>query len=335
MTDTTPLRRGALLAAALLSLAPFAAAQDAPRGVFCSCPPTGPNSDSVLASVAQQPFVDGILVRVGWNLIEPSRGAFDFSLVQAQLDLAEQYDVQVALAVVQGAHVPAWLEPEGVQLVDYDFMGTPQSIPASWDPTYRAIWSNTVAALGAAFDGHPRIDLVHVTNSTFNGFEMQLPPPAEAAFVTAGYTDAGNVDSWVDCIDAFANAFPSHAIDVEVHPVFGRADVAVDVVTYGLGAYGARFGAFGAWWSTRNAEDVYPTMDRILSGVVSRSYSGVQVVGSWVTTPERFDDDVDVYADAYTQMLARNIGYVEVWNADLLDPALAPLMRRLHRGVHE
>ncbi len=333
MTLTTPAPRGALLAAALLSLAPLAAAQEAPRGVFCSCPPTGPNSDSVLASVAQQPFVDGVLVRVGWDLIEPAPGVYDFSLVQGQLDLAEQYDVGVALAIVQGPHAPAWLEPQGVQMVDFDFMGQPQRIPAAWDATYQATWANTVAALGSAFDGHARIDVVHVTNSSFNGFEMQLPLTGEPTFVAAGYTDAAYTASWVHSIDAFANAFPSHAIDVEVHPVFGRPDVAIDTVTYGFGAYGTRFGAFGAWWSARNAADVYPTMDRIVSAFAGRSFAAVQVVGSWVTTPERFDDDLAVYASAYGEALERGVGYVEVWNADLLEPSLEPLMRRLHREL--
>ena len=305
-----------------------------PTGIYCSCPPTNANSDSVLASVAQLPFVDGILVRVTWADLEPSPGVFDLSLLQRQFDLARQYDVDVTLALIGGSFgSPAWLADLGAQTLTITHpMGT-GSVPLAWDPVFLQRWSDLVRVVGAAYDGHPRLRLVHATTASFNGMEMQLPLNAEAAFVAAGYTPALYTDAYTASLDVFAEAFPSHPIDVEVHPVFGDDAVAIEVVKYGHAQYGARFGVFGAWWSTHNATQVYPGMFTLLGQAAQLSYATVQVVGSWIKTPERFDHDLAKYLDTYALALESGVDYFEIWNADLLDAGLAPIWQRLEQAL--
>ncbi|MDF1799387.1 MAG: beta-galactosidase [Planctomycetota bacterium] len=305
----------------------------APRGIYCSCPPTNINSDSVMASVAQQPFVDGFLVRVSWSDFEPVRGQYDFSLIDRQLRLAEHYDKQIALALVQGSGTPAWLASEGAGTVSYPFAGQTRTIAAAWDATYQGIWGDTIAALGAAYDGHPRISLVHVTNATHNGFEMQLPLSQGAGFAAAGYTDAAYISSYEASLDAFAQAFPSHALDVELHPVFGSDAVAQAVLTYGLKQLGPRFGAFAAWWSVDNAQETYLGMYELLQTSAKLNFATVQVVGSWVKTPERFDNDLVEYLQTYSLALSHGVRYAEVWNADLLEPSLAADLTRVRAAL--
>jgi hypothetical protein len=308
----------------------------APRGVYCSCPPTTASSDSVMTSVAQLPFVEGILVRVPWNVVEPARGAYDFSLVTRQLDRAGRNGKRVALAIVQGAGTPAWLAAEGAQTISWtDFSGNPRTAAVAWDATYLAIWSDTVTALGAAFDGDARIALVHACNASSNGFEMQLPIEAQAAFVAAGYTEQAYVDSWEHVVDVYAAAFPSHALDVEVHPVFGSDTVALAVTAHGLGTVGARYGAFGAWWSVDNALQAYPGMFSVLTQTAPATFANAQVVGSWITTPQRFDNDLQEYMDGYDLALTSGLRYVEVWNADLLAPSLQPFLTQVNDALKQ
>lgn len=304
-----------------------------PRGVYCSCPPTTSMSDSVLPEVAAQPFVEGILVRVGWDEVEVTRGSYDFTLVSNQLTLAEQYGKKVALALVQGTHTPSWLATEGAQMVTYDFMGQSRTIAAAWDPIYQSIWEDTVFALGAAFGHDTRISLVHVCNATHNGFEMQLPLGAQSTFVAAGYTEQGFISSWERLIDGYAMAFPIHPIDVEVHPVFGSDVVAQDVTSYGLLKLGPGYGAFGAWWTYDNATQVYPGMFSILSLTAPRSFAMVQLAGSWVTTPERFDHDLREYMESVTLAQLSGVRYVEVWNADILEPTLQPFLASVNDAM--
>ena len=193
--------------------------------------------------------------------------------------------------------------------------------------------NGTCSSCGCSKNGDDRIALVHATNSSGNGFEMQLPLNAGTLFTAAGYTEANYAASWTTILDAFAAAFPSHAIDVEVHPVFGSDAVAEAVTAHGHMTLGERFGVFSAWWSVKNAVDVYPGMFALLGASAAQSFGAVQIVGSWVTTPERFDNDLSVYQAAYSLALGSGIDYLEVWNADLLDPSLAGFLTSVHDAV--
>lgn len=286
-----------------------------------------------MPAVAAQPFVEGILVRVGWMDVEPAVGVYDFSLIEGQLDLAEQAGKRVALAIVQGRSTPTWLASQGVPTLTYTSPFGTQTIAAAWDPTYQAIWTNTITALGAAYHDDERISLVHVVNATHNGFEMQLPLQEGPMFTAAGYTTAGYVDSWKRSIDAYATAFPLHPLDLDVHPVFGDDQVALEVLRYGSQTVGEGFGAFGAWWSPNNALVTYSEMHDLLKRSASFSFANVQVVGSWVTTPERFGSDLSEYLASYSLALESGVRYAEVWNADLLDPALDASLRRVNQAL--
>lgn len=288
-----------------------------------------------MSSVAQLPFVEGFLVRIGWRDIEPTRGVYDWSRLHDQLNLAQASGKKVALAVVQGSGSPTWLAAEGVPFISYPFAGQTLSVPAAWDPTYQTIWTETVLALGAEFGADPRISLVHVVSSSHNGFEMQLPLGQEANFIAAGYTEQGYIDAWKSSIDAYVAAFPFHPLDVEVHPVFGSDNVADQVTACGLQQLGADYGAFGAWWSVSNATQVYAGMFNILTTTAQVSFSGVQVVGSWVTTPERFNNDLQTYLDAYSLALTSGFHYAEIWNADLLDSGLQAHWPSLNTALHQ
>ena len=294
-----------------------------PVGVYCSCPPTSAMSHSVLPDIAALPYVDGTLLRIGWGLLEPSAdpaAPYDWSVLDAELERAELYDQDVALAVVLGSQVPGWLESAGAQFVEYDFFGETRRIVAPWDPVFRARWTTMVAALGERYAGHPRIKLVHVTNSSHNGFEMQLVGDT-AAWQAAGYSVEAYASSWETAIDAFDAAFPATPLDVEVHPVLGSDAVAERVAAYGHDVVGDRFGVFAAWWTKRNAEEIYPGMNTLLLDAAEESYGTVQVARSeTVHGAESFGEG----GLAGTLELAADSGvrYAEVWNSDLLNPDL-------------
>ncbi len=306
-----------------------------PRGLFCSCPPTTASGDSVLEPVATLPFVDGVLVRIGWDLVAatPDPGAWDWSRIDDQLARAAQFDVDIALAVVIGRHAPDWLASAGAAYVDFEFMGETFSIPAAWDPVFLAHWSSFIAALGERYDGHPRIRIVHMTNASANGFEMQLQG-AERDWAAAGYTPEAYASSWMTVVDAFDAAFPNTPLDVEVHPVFNEDAVAQQVVQHAQNVIGPRFGVFAAWWTQHNAQDVYPGMYQLLAGAACDTFGTVQVARSeTVHGPAIFGDGG--LAGALDLALAANVGYAEVWNADLLNPELQPMLAEKAMRLNE
>ena len=286
-------------------------------------------------AIAAQPFVDGFLVRVPWADLEPAPGVHDWSLIEQQVALIAGDGKRVALGVVQGdSGTPDWLPGLGAQMVTYSFAGGPRTIAVPWDPVYLARWTDFVAALGARFGDEPAIELVHATHATHNGFEMQLPFGEEAQYLALGYTDSLYAGSWATVLDAFAAAFPDRWLDVDVHPIWGSDQVAEDVVAHGLAAVGPRFGAFGAWWSEHNALEVYTGMHALFLDTAPQSWTTVQNVGSWITTPERYDFDLAEYEASYALALDAGVRYFEVWNQDLLSAALAPFLLDTSAAVH-
>ena len=295
------------------------ASPDAPRGLFCSCPPTNTNSHSVLEDVAALDHVDGTLLRVGWDALEPTPGDYDWSLLDAELARAEQFDTDVALAIVLGNSAPAWLEQAGAETITVTFFDQTFERYVPWDSVLLSNWTEMIARAGARYDGHPRIKIVHITHETGNGFEMQLRGTL-ADWQTVGYTHERYTDSYKAVIDAFAAAFPSHPLDVDVHPVLDSDAVAQDVAEYGLATIGQRFGILAAWWTQNNAQNVYPAMNTIL---LDAPFSAIQVARSeTVHGPEIFGEGG--LSGALQLAIDSGIGYAEVWNADLLNPSLQP-----------
>jgi len=319
-----------------VALATNAVAQEAPRGIYCSCgPTTASGGSSHTPAIAAKPFVDGFLVRVPWRDVETSPGVFDWSLIDGQVAKIAADGKKIALGIVQGGGgTPTWLAGLGAQTVSYAFGGQTQTIALAWDPVYLARWTAFVAELGARYDGEPTIALVHATHATHNGFEMQLGLGQQAQYASLGYTDAVYADSWIAVLDAFAAAFPSKPLDVDVHPIFGDDQVAQDVVAHGLATLGQRFGVFSAWWSRHNAFDVYPGMYELLLDSAPQTYANVQNVGSWIGTPERYDFDLAEYEASYELALDSGVRYVEVWNQDLLAAELESLLSAASDALH-
>lgn len=297
--------------------------------VFCSCGPTTTALSSVPANFSSMNFADGILVRVAWSDIQPDENTFDWSLIDNQIALASAYGAKVTLAIVNGRDAPQWLEKSGVKFFQYHDIANPDivnRIPLPWDSNFLSYYSKLVSALGARYDQNPTVRLLHITNSTTNGFEMQYTfiPSDEVNFRQAGYSDDVLISSWKAVIDSYSKAFKSLPFDVEVHPVFKSDNVARQVADYGYSKLGKRFGLLSAWWSVKNAETVYPGMYSLIVEFSNKTFSNVQMVSTTsqsARNPMKESDFIDSVS------LARNIGvsYIEIWNQDLLN---ADLMQR-------
>ncbi|MAY73745.1 MAG: hypothetical protein CMJ31_03295 [Phycisphaerae bacterium] len=270
--------------------------------------------------------MDGILVRIGWNDVEPSPGVIDFSRLDDQIALAEAAGKRISLAVVNGPQAPVWLPSVGVETFTYMRNEDTITIPVPWDETHLERWTTLIEALGARFATEDTISLVYMTHASANGFEMQLPfsPVDQANWLAAGYTPELYTDSWEAVVDAFATAFPNHPLSHDVHPVLGSDDVQENVARYASETYGERMGILAAWWMERNAYEVYPGSFDVLVTSAVRTHAEVQVANSFTLRPDRFGPagiaaEIDLALDA-------GIGYMEIWNSDLLNASLTSLM---------
>lgn len=323
------------LTSAIVSAAPPSAALDLPRGLYCSCPPTtAQGSRSVMPAVARLPYVDGILVRVSWADLAPASGVYRWELLDRELAQVQEYGKKVALAVVNGPAAPAWLATQGAQRFTYRFRDRTAAMPVPWDRVYLAAWSDFIKRLGERYRDRKEIAVVHITHASLNGFEMQLPlsPADRAAWQSVGYSERRLLASWKSVIDAFAQAFPRTAVDVDVHPVLGADAVAQAVAEYGRQRIGTRFGLFAGWWSERNTQ-VYAGMYALIKRSAATHFATAQLAHSYTRMPASFG--AGGLAATIDLALADGVRYLEIWNDDLLNPALGALLHdtsaRLHR----
>jgi hypothetical protein len=300
-----------------------------PVGIFCSAgPTTGVGQGSVTRAVAQKDFVSGILVRIGWNLVEPADGQFSWGLLDEQVQRAAGYGKQVTLAVTNSGHAPSWLYDDGAQSFSYLYQGTPTQMPVPWDPIFLSKWTELIRQFGARYDGNPTVALVHITNATANGFEMQLPstPVDVANWNAIGYTPQLVINSWTQVVDAFAASFPNTPLDVELHPVLQSDEVPNAVMNYAWNTYGTQFGSFAAWWSQHNTT-VYPGPWQLLQQGVVQSFSDVQFVTNATNNPDLFG--AGGFQAAIDLAFDTGIRYMEPWQVDILNPAFDTMFRDL------
>ena len=296
----------------------------APTGVWCSCPPTtGSGSGSVDPAVASKSYVKGILVRVTWKDIETSDNVYNWALIDNQITAAQSYGKKISLAVGGGLNSPGWLYSLGVQSISYTvpFSGT---IPIPWDATFLTKWTEFITELGNRYANDTTIQLVYMTNSSTNGFEMQLPFNPTPSYTSIAYTDQKIIDSWLQVIDAFDSSFPNHYLTNDFHPVNSSNAVADSIYAYAKLNIGNRYGANGWWW-TQNNTTVYPSQFAILqNSTTANLFTGIQMAHSGTTSAGSFG--TGGMPAALSLAISNNICYWEIWNNDITNGSFDTLL---------
>jgi hypothetical protein len=165
----------------------------------------------------------GIVIRVGWSVIQPTEGEVNWSFLDAQVARAKRLGKNYILAIYTGNNDPAWLR---VPLY--------QTAPYPWDQRMLSAHGRMVSALGIRYANDPNLVGVEIggpTRGPSGSLELHL-----AAGITRqpGYSDQRMIDAWTTCIDQYAAAFPGCALisDGGVAPAGGRATITEAVFSY-------------------------------------------------------------------------------------------------------
>lgn len=286
-----------------------------PSGIYCSCPPTtSTGSSSVVANVASKDYVKGILVRVSWKDLEPTDNSYNWQLIDNQLAAARSYNKKISLAIGGGPNTPAWLYALGVDSIHYSlpFSG---SIPVPWNSIFLDKWVSFISEAGRRYKNDTTIQLVYITNSSTNGFEMQLPFNPMPSYSSIAYSDQKVVDSWKRVIDTFNAAFPDHYLTNDFHPVNSSNLIADSIYAYAENIISNRYGANGWWWTQNNTNTYAPQYAILQHSGVYNNFSGIQMAYSGIVSPNSFG--TGGLPAALALAAANNICYCEVWNSDI------------------
>jgi hypothetical protein len=249
------------LGACTAQLDPDEAGAQAEEGLAASRPPsfsgiyilTNPLTSAAVKidpAAYKVPHVYGVVVRPVWNQVEPKDGVFDWSLVDAQIDLATKAGLYVSIAVEAGEYTPSWLFAAGAERLHFDV--APHGAGASrcvsvdlappWDGVFQDRWRGMVAGLASHLKQTRRMSRVAMVKVTgINDASEETRLPAQPAMVIPGvctttdapkkwagalYTPDLVVSSWRTIAHMFANHFPGIPIvdDVLVGNAFPPID---------------------------------------------------------------------------------------------------------------
>jgi Beta-galactosidase len=300
-----------------------------PSGLFvCRGPSPTPDRE------VNFPFIDGWLVRPGWDAVEPAEGRYDWSYIEGEIATAKRLGKRLTLAILGGPQTPEWVYragPKGLHytITSYSRPRREGKIPPLWDEVYLQKWTAFVRALGKRFSREDTIVLLHVTGATENGLEMQLPSSRDARerWRELGYTPQKVIAAWRRILDAFGEAFPDTTLDVDVHPVLGTDRIAEDVAAYGYRKFGKRFGVYGGWLSGRPADQDrhHAGMHTIAMKYGRLSFVGFQMIGNETRQPERFAPGG--LRAAVEQAMGWGARYFELWDVDVMNPGMHEVLR--------
>jgi len=191
---------------ALLLISVAAQAAPFPTG-FYAMQPLHTNNPELKDSVIASPQLAGVHVRDKWQLFEATPGKYDFSFFDAQLARINKLGKQV----IGGLYAGVATDPKANDIGSF---------------------TRAVAALGARYDGRVAAWHISAPQVTNESMEMYLPSSWKGG-------DAAAISIWKQSIDAFAKAFPSTPLVLDIAMAGKNGTITKAVDDYAWATLGA------------------------------------------------------------------------------------------------
>ena len=204
------------------------------------------NGAAALASSIKVTGVDGLVLAIGWNTIEPEMGQYDWTLLDQWMGQAVASNRKVDLTVLGGASTPSWLfqaPPVGAGAAPLNFTISPHSgqtgrcqsetIAAPWDPAFLNRWDSIIAAVAAHLKQagtYKAVTLLRLTGINRTTDELRLPAETAqstglacvsdsiATWQQAGYKPSLLLQGWDGITGSFQKSFPDKSFSVAIIP---------------------------------------------------------------------------------------------------------------------
>jgi len=303
-----------------------------------------PGEASVFSgAVFDNASISGVALRVNWRDLEPAANQFDWGIVDGVFASATASHKFVVLILVPGFGTPDWAL-EGVATAKFARqygLGTGEvgDLPMPWDQTYLAQWVAFLQAVADRYGTNPEFRMIAAAGPTSVSVEMSLPnqDPDIARWIALGYTPSRYVAAWKTVFQAYFRIFPRQYVSLALYPglpvgnsgardTSQRTATPLSILAAGL-LYKDRFALqTSGLTGSRTGSDLYSQVSSN-SGVV---VTGFQLTTSATMNPGQMGDASDpVHALALTLQLgvAADVDFLEVYEADVLNPAMQDVLR--------
>jgi len=212
-----------------------AAAAESYTGMYMAVPILRSKRSLLPASAYARAGMDGVFLRVPWNVIQPAPGVYDWSLMDAAIAPALARGMSLSIGVMTGENTPRWLAGQGVEMEEF-VVKTRRCetvhVAHPWDPDYIAAYLGMMGALRdhlAQSGALEALEIIKITGVATHTLELRLPrnskcsKTADATWLAAGYTPERVVTAWVEMAEGLAVLYPDQLltqaiIEAEVFP---------------------------------------------------------------------------------------------------------------------
>lgn len=166
-------------------------------------------------------------LKVKWSDLEPTQGNYDWSSIDNYLNLAAHATTNVRIHVQGGQLAPVsgsntWLADISGGTVSVKNSKDVTTAPCGlyWNPAYMAAYATFVAAMGARYDGNPRVVSINNAGCSLIYDEpwiMGGDPTSCINMFNAGLTSTTQQTAIYNALDALMAAWPTTIIEMPVH----------------------------------------------------------------------------------------------------------------------
>lgn len=182
------------------------------------------DSLETIHEILRNPSVNGVVYYTSLRKVEPRRGEFDWSGIDAVLEVCRKEGKPLKLAILGGRWMPDWIFEAGAR--PFDWIHETKHVDAGreevrscvpWDPVYLGAMEGALRTAGARYQREKLLEAVQVTGPELaNGLETFLASD-RSAMEAEGYTLEKLVAAWGRMVAAAAEAFPRQRISLALH----------------------------------------------------------------------------------------------------------------------
>ena len=205
-----------------------------------------PNYAKGLSTSLNVPGVDGLVLVIGWNAIEPAMGQYQWTTLDQWMSTAVSLGKKVDLAIVAGVYTPAWMfqaAPNGAGAKPLSFTVSPHSgktgkcdsetVAPPWDAAFLNSWDSMLAALAThlkSVGAYDAVTLLRLTGINRTTDELRLPAETRQSthldcvtdsvtiWEQAGYRPSLLLQAWDKITGSFQKSFADKSFSVSIIP---------------------------------------------------------------------------------------------------------------------
>jgi hypothetical protein len=204
--------------------------------------------------------------------------------------------------------------------------GEGKEIPLPWDAVFLGRWTAFIQQMGKRYSQNPHVVMVQMAAGNQSGSEMHLPSkgPDRDRWLAMGYTREKLIASYRQVIDAYAAAFPSTQLGLNVSRTIFDDGAEDEIAAYAFQKLGRRFCIQHNALHATTSDDFHS--QQLVSSYAGKATVGFQLLSS-ATGKGRFNEGGKRFggslATAFDIGLRAGASYFEVYPQDLEDSGAA------------